>query len=163
MSGSNPTTTTPTYNQTSPVTIYYACVDNTTGCRSAIQSLTTVPGTCTNPSSSTVTATESSCMSGCTVGGGSFNVTPCTGSTMTFYDDMSGTNPTTTTPTYNQTSPITIYYACVNTTTGCSGPIQSLTTVPGTCTNPSSSPVTPTETSCMSGCTVGGGSFNVTP
>ncbi|MGB4847396.1 MAG: right-handed parallel beta-helix repeat-containing protein, partial [Saprospiraceae bacterium] len=37
------------YNQNSPITIYYACVSNTTGCRSAIQTLTTVPGTCPLP------------------------------------------------------------------------------------------------------------------
>ncbi len=160
--GSNPTTTAPVYNQTTPMTIYYACVDDITDCRSAIQTLTTVPGTCTNPSSSTITATESTCQSGCTVSGGSFNITACTGSTMTFYDDMVGTNPTTTAPTYNQTTPMTIYYACVDDITGCRSAMQTLTTVPGTCTDPSSSTITAIESTCQSGCTVSGGSFNIT-
>ena len=82
-----------------------------------------------------VTVTESTCQPGCTLGGGSFHITPCDGSTLTFYDDANGTNPTTTVPVYNQSVPMTIYYACVN-AAGCRGDIQSLTTVPGTCVVP---------------------------
>ncbi len=162
-SGSNPTTTAPVYNQTTAMTIYYACVNTTTGCRSAIQTLTTNPGSCTTPSAPSITATNSTCQPGCTVGGGSFNiVTSCgSGTVLTYYSDASGSNPTTTAPVYNQTTAMTIYYACVNTTTGCRSAIQTLTTNPGSCTTPSTPSITATNSTCQPGCTVGGGSFNI--
>ena len=163
-SGLNPTTTSPVYQQETAMTIYYACVDATTGCRSAIQSLTTLPGTCPGaPAAPLITATNSTCQSGCTVGGGSFNVTTTcgAGTTLTYYTDNTGAT-TTGAPTYNQTTPMTIYYACVDNTTGCRSAIQTLTTVPGTCTIPSAPLITATESTCQSGCTLGGGSFNVT-
>ena len=155
-SGDNPRTTSPVYLQETAMTIYYACVNTTTGCRSLIQSLTTLPGTCPGaPAPPVIIATNSTCQSGCTPGGGFFTVvTSCptsdrqsigtghsltsggTGSILTYFSDNAGSNPTTTPPTYNQITPITIYYACVSTTTGCRTPIQTLTTVPGTCTLP---------------------------
>ena len=95
------------------------------------------------PGAPVITATNSTCQSGCAVGGGSFNITSCgAGTTMTYYDDAAGTNPTTTAPTYNQTGAMTIYYACVDNTTSCASAIQSLTTLPGTCINPAD-PATP--------------------
>ncbi|MEP6793992.1 MAG: hypothetical protein ABJB16_06680, partial [Saprospiraceae bacterium] len=72
------------------------------------------------PGTPMITATESTCQAGCTVGGGSFNVTTACGpgTTLTYYTSMAGTT-TTGAPTYNQTTPMTIYYACVDDVTGC--------------------------------------------
>src|SRR5207244_1980272 len=108
------------------------------------------------PAAPLITATESTCQPGCTVGGGSFNVTTScgAGTTLTYYTDITGTTATGA-PTYNQTTPITIYYACVDNTTGCRSTIQSLTTSPGTCTNPATPLITATESTCQPGCTVG--------
>jgi hypothetical protein len=85
------------------MTIFYACVDNATGCKSTIQSLTTIPGNCSNLTTPVITATESSCQSGCSVNGGSFNtITDCgIGTTLTYFTDITGTT-TASTPTYNQ-------------------------------------------------------------
>ncbi|MFZ4401263.1 MAG: hemoblobin-interacting domain-containing protein [Bacteroidales bacterium] len=160
INGSTPTSA-PVYNQTTPMTIYYACVDNTTGCKSTVQTLTTIPGICNSPSTPLITATESVCQSGCAVGGGSFNIiTDCgIGSTLTYFTDISGST-TTSAPVYDQNNAMSIYYACVNNTTGCKSTVQTLTTIPGICTNPSAPLITATESVCQSGCAVGGGSFN---
>jgi hypothetical protein len=161
ISGST-TTGAPTYNPTSPVTIFYACVDDLSGCKSTINTLTTVPGTCVTPAVPVITATESTCQPGCILGGGSFNINSSCGigSTITYYTDISG-SAVIGTPVYDQSSPMTIYYACVNNTTGCSSAIQSLTTVPGTCINPADPLITANESTCQSGCAVSGGSFQV--
>ncbi|MGB4848121.1 MAG: choice-of-anchor D domain-containing protein, partial [Saprospiraceae bacterium] len=163
MMGTNPTTTAPTYNQTMQMTIYYACVNTTTGCRSAIQTLTTNPGACTNPQAPSIIVNNSTCQPPCAPSGGSFGIiTNCgPGSTLTYYSDIIGSNPTTIAPMYNQTMSMTIYYACVNDMTGCRSAIQSLMTNPGTCTNPQPPLVTAMQSTCQPGCMLAGGSFGV--
>jgi hypothetical protein len=145
------TTTAPTYNQTGPAqTVYFACVDDASGCKSVIQSLTTSPGVCLNPlGPTTAEVINSTCSGSCVVSGGSFNITGCSaGTTLTFYTDGTGTT-TATAPIYNQTGPAQIvYFACVDDVSGCKSPIQSLTTVPGTCPD---QPVVSTVNSCVSG------------
>jgi trimeric autotransporter adhesin len=89
------------------------------------------------PAAPSIMEINSTCTN-CTLSGGQFNIiTGCgEGTTLTYYSDMAGSNPTTIAPVYNQTTPMTIYYACVDDITGCRSAIQMHTTTPGSCTTP---------------------------
>jgi hypothetical protein len=114
----------------------------------------------TSPSAPTITATNSVCQAGCSVGGGSFSITSTGGSgnTLTYYSDNLGSNPSTIQPGYNQTTAKTIYYANVS-PGGCRSTIQSLTTLPGTCTLPAD-PANPGSNSPQ--CAANGVTINAT-
>ncbi|MBK7094715.1 MAG: hypothetical protein IPH57_06620 [Saprospiraceae bacterium] len=136
----------PTPDGAGPYTYTQAAITPCTIDNTATVTVTVYP----IPSAPLITTTESTCQSGCTLSGGSFTVsTACElGTTLTYYSDNSGSDPTTTAPTYNQTTPMTIYYACVDDVTGCHSAIQTLTTVPGICTTPATPTVDVTAATC---------------
>ncbi len=123
-------------------------IDDVEGCTA------TTTTTINLPSNPLITVTNSTCTTGCSPSGGSFTViTACTNSTLTYYTDAAGTmGATTTAPVYAQSGPAqTIYYACVD-LNACKSAIQTVTTVPGTCTTPTAGlnnngPLTCTTTS----------------
>jgi hypothetical protein len=151
----------PTYNPTTAVTVYTRC-NCSAGVNSTVTSVVTVPASCPAPAAPSVSFTSSAC-SGCSVTGGAFMFpTPCVGSTLTYYTDISGATALTTAPVYNPTASMTIFYACVN-ATGCRSAIQSTTTTVGVCGTPTppTGSLAIVESSCGSGCTLSGGSIAI--
>ncbi|QBZ97860.1 hypothetical protein GS03_01358 [Flavobacterium sangjuense] len=160
--GSSWSATLPTY--AAPQTIL-ASVLSSGGCRStSTQVGTTVAGTCTTPSAPTgaLDITNSTCVSACTVSGGSIAVGSVSGSGGTIeYSTNGGSSWSATLPTY--AAPQTIL-ASVLSPAGCrSTSTQVGTTVAGTCTTPSAptGALSITNSTCASLCTVSGGSIAV--
>ncbi|HMP26317.1 MAG TPA: hypothetical protein PKC76_19470, partial [Saprospiraceae bacterium] len=83
---------------------------------------------------------NSTCGSNCTVSGGSFSAPSgsCPQGSTLQYSTNNGTTWTTTLPTYNTTTPMTVLTRCnCNENITVSSPTTSVTTVPGVCTPPS--------------------------
>jgi hypothetical protein len=162
--GTSWTTTLPTYNQTSAITVLTRCnCDINTATSSPTSSVTTVPGVCTPPSAPTglLDIVNSTCGTGCTISGGSIGAGTVTGTGGTVeYSTDGGTTWSASLPTYAAPQ---IILASVLGTNGCrsAGAIVG-TTIAGTCTTPSF----PTGTlaivnSTCSSCTVSGGSIAI--
>ena len=136
-------TTIPTYNQTVAMTIYTRCVCTVdTSVISLINSVTTVPSVCTPCTTlSAVTAPEIGIIEGfCSPNGdtytdGTFITSGSTcpvGSTLQFSTD--NINWSTTVPSYNQTTPVTIYTRCIcDANNSIVSIVTSGTTAPDTC------------------------------
>ena len=144
--GTNFTTTLPTYDPTTAVTVTTRCDCDGGTDMSPTSSITTVPGLCpdcpilTGNAPLAIVSAESICSTfGGTPAGGSIAApsTSCPiGSTLMYSID--GTNFTTTLPTYDPTTAVTVTTRC-----DCDGgtdmsPTSSVTTVPGACP-----PITP--------------------
>jgi hypothetical protein len=156
------TTTLPTYNQTTAVTVSTRCncdIDNAIS--SPIGSVTTVPGTCTTPGTPTLSIVNNTCSP---LVSGSVSATGCGAGTVLEYSINAGGSWSTTAPTYT-TSVINVLARCRNTTTNCVSANASGATNPVVC------PTCPTLTAttaaavvvnstCNASCTVAGGSIS---
>jgi len=102
-----------------------------------------------------IVSSESTC-TGCALSGGVIAppATACpTGSTLE-YSTNNGNSWSTTLPTYNQTTAVTVLTRCVcDIDSNISSPTGSVTTVPGVCTSPTAPVITGTTTFCAGGST----------
>lgn len=139
----------PTYNQTTEITVSARCTCDTDGSTSSVSSqVTTDPGVCTGcpdfasltPGSLSIGLGNSTCQpDGITVSGGVITAAPeCPmGSTLEYSLDGFATPGSSTVPTYDQTSAITVSTRCVcNLTATTISPVTVITTTPGTCSPP---------------------------
>jgi hypothetical protein len=149
----------PTYT-TSAFAVSARCLDNTTGCVSVLDTKTTAPVACVacptlSAAPANVSITNSTCQTGCAVSGGVITAptgTPCpTGSTLQYrVDGVAGTW-STTLPTYSTTAQsIETRCQCNSNTATVSPASAAVSTVPGTCTNPTAPTITIVENVCPS-------------
>jgi len=162
--GSNWSTTLPTYNQTTAVTVLTRCNCNTdANISSPTSSVTTVPGTCVTPSAPTgALAIVNSTCTNCMVSGGSIAIGTVSGTGGTIeYSTDNGATWSSTLPTYNQTGPAQTILASVLAANGCrSNSTQVGQTTPGTCVTPAAptGALAITNSTCTN-CMVSGGSI----
>lgn len=139
------TTTLPMYDQSNTLTVTTSCVcDDDATLSSTVSTVTTMPGMCAICDAAIATSTpavtvdsESTCaMAGGTLMGGAISAATCpAGSTVEYSTD--GTNWSTTLPTYDQESPITVTARCVcDIDPSVIGTGTAVTTVPGICPPP---------------------------
>ena len=146
--GSAFSTTVPTYNQTTAITIVTQCICEGDPAVVSIQaSMTTVPGVCMTPPCPTglamttapaaIISSESTCEAdNMTLSGGVVAVpaTACPTETTLEYSTDGGMTWSTVLPTYNQTTAVTIMTRCnCDLDSTISSGIGSVTTVPGIC------------------------------
>ncbi len=148
--------TIPTYNQTGPaqtIQTRCACDANPSVTSPTSAGVTTVPGVCTPPvaPSGMLAITNSTCQSGCTVGGGSIAIGSVTGTGTLEFSQDGGMTWSTSLPTYNQTGPAQTIIARVTDANGCtSGSTTVGTTSPGSCVTPGAPTLTITDNVCPS-------------
>lgn len=136
-------TTLPTYDQATAITIYTRCVcDSDNNIISIVSSVTTVPDMCTacqtlsGTTTPAIGITDGFCSpDGITYTDGSFNISATTcpaGSTLEYSID--GTTWSTTIPTYNQTTSMVVATRCVcDTDSNITSIVASATTMPDVC------------------------------
>ncbi len=151
----------PAYNPVAPITVFYACVNTTTGCRSAIQSYTTTIGACATPTppTGTLSLIESVCTGACTATSGSISVGSKACSTGVLEYSLDNSAFTSSLPAYNNSNTITVYSRCSCSSTSTSTSV-SISTNPAPCAAPAAALVGNISSTC-SGCTVSGGGFTL--
>ncbi len=146
----NPSTLTGLSNGTYTVTVTEAPIGCTATADATINCVTTCPDL-TAAAAAAVVSSESTC-TGCALSGGVIAApsTACPAGSTLQYSTDNGDNWSTTLPTYNQTTAVTVLTRCnCNTDTSISSPTGSVTTVPGVCT-PVTAGITGTTTGCGS-------------
>ena len=160
-------TSTPVYDQVNPQTFHLRCVcDADDGRYSPVHTVTSSPDLCSEPVFDPVSylyvAEESSCDASCTLTNGAWALT--SGACPNGYSLRSFSNATTTTggtlltnaPSYNSANPQTFHVRCVcNADSGMFGPVQTVTSSPGSCPFPSNAPTDlyiVEDSDCNQGC-----------
>ncbi len=155
----NPSTLTGLANGTYTVTVTESPIGCSATASATINCVATCP-TLTAAAPVAIVSSQSSC-SNCTLSGGviAAPATSCPAGSTLQYSTDGGTNWSTTLPTYNQTTAITVLTRCnCDANNATSSPTSSVTTVPGVCT-----PITATATPTQPSCGLSNGSISVTP
>jgi hypothetical protein len=155
----NPSTLTGLANGTYTVTVTEAPIGCSATASATINCVTACPDL-TAAAPVAIVSSQSLC-SNCTLSGGVIAApsTTCPAGSTLQYSTDGGANWSTTLPTYNQTTALTVLTRCnCDANNATSSPTSSVTTVPGVCT-----PVTATATPTQPTCGLSNGSISVTP
>jgi hypothetical protein len=155
----NPSTLTGLANGTYTVTVTETPSGCTTTASATINCVTACPDL-TAAAPVAIVSSQSLC-SNCTLSGGliAAPATSCPAGSTLQYSTDGGANWSTTLPTYNQTTALTVLTRCnCDANNATSSPTSNVTTMPGVCT-----PVTATATPTQPTCGLSNGSISVTP